>query len=396
MSKILISGAGIAGLCFARQLKKHGIAYTIIEKKSTLDATGAGIALPANAVRALRYMGFAELVDKMHQVKNIIYSCSNGRVLSEAALLTEPLNLDKFVALDRTELLGILKHDIEDDIHFNVTITDIKQSDAGVDVVFSNPALNGHYQAVIGADGIYSTVRDLGFGQSDLVDLGVTNWRWVCEYPTKNVQPTYMLGMKNMFLAYPIGANHIYCYAHQSDVANQYHHVDEASVNLRQLFASYKGIAEPLLKMLPESNHIYTGRLRSVPTPVFSHRYLALIGDAGNACSPMLQQGAACAFEDAIVLSELLANFSVKEALENYRTQRQQRVNWIVKTSDESIKSFIKMNSRFSVMVRNLFIKKKGPLNVLGWKHLLANCPLENLSTFIQSNATNRSIKDQL
>lgn len=394
MNNILISGAGIAGLCFARQLKKQGIAYTIIEKKSTLDVTGTGIALPANAVRALRYMGFSRDVDNMHQVKDIIYSRANGRVISQASLLTEPLNLDKFVALDRTELLGILKQDIEDDIHFNVTITDIKKSDIGVDVLFSNPALNGHYQAVIGADGLYSTVRDLGFGQSDLVDLGVTNWRWVCEYPTEHVQPTYMLGLKNMFLAYPIGVNRIYCYAHQSDVTSQYYHADEANVNLRQLFECYKGIAEPLLKMLPESNPIYTGRLRSVPTPVFSDGYLALIGDAGNACSPMLQQGAACAFEDAIVLSELLANFSVKEALENYRTQRQQRVNWIVKTSDESIKSFIKMNSRLSVMARNLFIKKKGPLNVLGWKHLLANCPLDSLSTFVQSNATNRFARD--
>lgn len=391
MNNILISGAGIAGLCFARQLKKYGIAYTIIEQKSTLDAAGMGIALPANAVRALRYMGFSEFVDNMHQVNEIIYSRANGRVISRASLLKEPLSLDKFVALDRAELLHILKQDVEDDIHFNVTITDIKQNDVGVDVIFSNPAFNGHYQAVIGADGIYSAVRDLGFGQSDLVDLGVTNWRWVCEYPTEHVQPIYTLGMKNMFLAYPIGPNRIYCYAHQSDVATHYHHADEAHVNLRNLFAKYKGIAEPLLKILPENNHIYTGRLRSVPVPIFSNGDLALIGDAGNACSPMLQQGAACAFEDAIVLSELLANCSVREALENYRVQRQQRVNWIVKTSDDSIRSFVKMNSRLSVMARNLFIKRKGPLNVLGWKYLLASCPLDNLSNFIQSKAINRS-----
>lgn len=131
MNNILISGAGIAGLCFARQLKKLGIAYTIIEKKSMLDVTGTGIALPANAVRAMRYMGFSRAVDTMHQVKDIIYSRANGRVISQASLLTEPLNLDKFVALDRVELLGILKQDIEDDIHFNVTITDIKQCDGG-------------------------------------------------------------------------------------------------------------------------------------------------------------------------------------------------------------------------------------------------------------------------
>lgn len=73
MNDILISGAGIAGLCLARQLKRHGIAYTMIEKKSQLDAVGAGIALPANAVRALRHIGLAEFVDTLHQVNRIMH-----------------------------------------------------------------------------------------------------------------------------------------------------------------------------------------------------------------------------------------------------------------------------------------------------------------------------------
>jgi len=72
MKNILISGAGIAGLSIARQFKKHGIAYTLIEKKTTLDTAGISIALPANAVRALRYMGFSDEVAKMHQVNRIM------------------------------------------------------------------------------------------------------------------------------------------------------------------------------------------------------------------------------------------------------------------------------------------------------------------------------------
>lgn len=385
MGNIVISGAGIAGLCLARQLKKQGVAYTIIEKKSGFDPVGAGIALPANAVRALRYMGLSSHVDALHQVKQIIYSRANGRMLSQASLLDAPLNRDKFVALDRVALMRILQNDVMDDIHFNVTIAHLKQSDSGVDVTFSNPALNGHYQAVIGADGIYSTVRELGFGPLNLVDLGVTNWRWICDYPTQGLQPTYMLGAGNMFLAYPIGPNRIYCYAHQSDVSGHYQHPNEATKNLTNVFGHYKGIAALLLKQVPENKNIYSGRLRSVPRPLFSQEDIALIGDASNACSPMLQQGAACAFEDAIVLSELLAHFPVRDALKHYHTLRYPRVNWIVRSSDGPIKLFIKTNSRLAVMMRNVLIRYKGPLNVLGWKHLLSSCPLEQLPSFIQS-----------
>jgi 2-polyprenyl-6-methoxyphenol hydroxylase-like FAD-dependent oxidoreductase len=391
MDNILISGAGIAGLCLARQLKKHGIAYTIIEKKSQIDVAGAGIALPANAVRALRHVGLSGFVDTLHQVNRIVYSRSNGKVISQASLLDLPLNLDKFVALDRTDLLTALQDGIQNDIHFNTTITDIKQQDSGMNVTFSNPKLNNHYQAVIGADGIYSKVRELCFESFELVDLGVTNWRWISEHSTEEIQPTYMFGVNNLFLAYPIGRNRVYCYAQQSDSKGKYQNPDKARENLSPLFAKYEGIAKPLLAKIPFNQHIYTGRLRSVPAPLFMQQGVALISDASSACSPMLQQGAAIAFEDVIVLSELLAHFPISKALELYQAKRTERVNWVVKTSDDSIKAFVKINSSLAAMIRNLVIKRKGPLNVLGWKQLLSVCPLKDLMRFIESSANERS-----
>nr|MCH9717361.1 FAD-dependent monooxygenase [Gammaproteobacteria bacterium] len=389
MKNILISGAGIAGLSLARQFNKHGIKYTIIEKKSALDTLGTGIALPANAVRALRFMGLSSALNQMHQVKEIIYAGVSGRIISQASLLDAPLNKDKFVALQRSKLQDILQHDLNlktnQTIYFDTSIIGMKQRDKGVDVICSNPDLNGHYDAVIGADGLYSTVRDLAFDAPPLVDLGVTNWRWVCDYSTRGIQPTYMLGRKNAFLAYPIGRHQIYCYAHQADLSNQYAEPNQADQHITQLFSDYDGIARPLLANLPDNKAIHTGRLRSVPSPLFSEADVALVGDASNACSPMLQQGAAAAFEDVIVLSELLAKFSVRDALLYYKKLRYQRVNWVVKTSDDGIKSFIKVNSRWSMMARNLLIKKNGPLNVLGWKHLLSTCPLDELTQFLQS-----------
>lgn len=392
MNDILISGAGIAGLCLARQLKKHGIAYTIIEKKSQIDLAGAGIALPANAVRALRHVGLSGFVDNLHQVNRIIYSRSNGKVISQASLLEAPLNLDKFVALDRTELLTALQDEIQNEIHFNTTITGIQHQDSGVDVTFSNPKLNSHYQAVIGADGIYSKVRELCFEPFELVDLGVTCWRWISEHPTEGVQPDYIFGLNNSFLAYPIGKNRIYCYAQQTDRIGQYQSANKAYENLNNLFTNYRGIARLLLDKISSNQYIHTDRLRSVPLPLFTRPGVALIGDASSACSPTLQQGAASAFEDVIVLSELLAHFPVKKALEHYQTQRTERVTWTVKTSDDAIKSFVKMNSSLSVMLRNLFFKRKGPINVLGWRQLLSECPLRNVTSFIESNANEKAV----
>lgn len=384
MNNILISGAGIAGLSLARMLKKHGISYTIIEKKSQLSPTGTGIALPANAVKALRYMGLSDAVDSMHQVKQIIYTTPRGRILSQASLEDTPLNCDRFVALERKKLISLLKEGIEKDIHFHTTIQSIHETSAGVQVTFSNADLNGDYKAVVGGDGLYSTVRKLGFGQPETIDLGATTWRWVCEYPINNIQPTYMFGRQNVFLAYPMGDNQIYCYAQQVDPTGKYKDEKQAKSNLTQLFANYKSIGRDLLRILPDL--IHTGRLCSVPEPLFSQGKLALIGDAGNACSPMLQQGAASAFEDSIVLAELLTHFSVNKAFELYKEYRYERVNWCVKTSDHSMKAVIRSNSYLAQLLRNLYIRRKGPLNVLGWKKLFSSCPLADLPSFINSN----------
>lgn len=95
--KILISGAGIAGLGLARQLKKLNVPFMIIEKRPHLSTEGAGIALPANAVQALRYIDLGNDIDlQTHQVNKIIYTDSTGTLLSEASLLEHPLNADRF------------------------------------------------------------------------------------------------------------------------------------------------------------------------------------------------------------------------------------------------------------------------------------------------------------
>ena len=45
-------------------------------------------------------------------------------------------------------------------------------------------------------------------------------------------------------------------------------------------------------------------------------------------------------------------------------------MNWIVKYSDNPVKKIKKMDMPIVRWIRNLLIKKLGPLNVYGWKKL--------------------------
>ncbi len=378
---ILISGAGIAGLAFARQLKKAKIPFTLIEKRSQLTAEGTGIALPANAMRALRFLGLASAIERhAHPVDTIIYTDAAGATLSKASLLEAPLNTDQFVALHRHQLHEILYEGLNEPIHFNTTIKHISQTQNGVLVTFNEPTLKQTaFSAVIGADGVHSTVRQLAFTQQPLADLGVSIWRWISPYPTHDLQPTYLLGGQDVFMAYPMSKDTVYCYAHALDPDNLHTQASDHQSTLTQQFGHYGSIAKTLLGRLPKNSEIIPGRLRSVAQPVFTSGRAALIGDASHACSPMLQQGAACALEDAIILSTLLQHCSIEKAFSQYAQLRSEPINWITTASDGPMKLLINLDQQ-KLPALYQKIRENGPLNVQGWRQLLARNPLQELS----------------
>jgi 2-polyprenyl-6-methoxyphenol hydroxylase-like FAD-dependent oxidoreductase len=56
-ARILVVGAGIAGLAAARTLTRAGFSVDAVERQPAWDKAGTGIYLPGNAARALRALG---------------------------------------------------------------------------------------------------------------------------------------------------------------------------------------------------------------------------------------------------------------------------------------------------------------------------------------------------
>lgn len=370
--RILISGAGIAGLSLARRLDQLGIAYVLIEKRAAAAPSGAGIALPFNAIQALRQLDLAEpVLAAAHQVREVIYTKKDGALLARASLLEAPLDQDKFVAMRRSDLHAILLDGIAPRIHYQTSIDAIEARPDGVQVRSANPAVQGHYDLVVSAEGIQSDLRQRSFpGEATTVDHNVANWRFTIELPKHGLQPTYMFGRSEMFMAYPIGPDALYCYAHVYDDTGQYAKRDPQQ-SLRQLFGGFGGPVGAILDRLG-TQPVQVGRLESVIKPYYAKGRVVFIGDAGNACSPLLQQGAACAFEDALCLAEQLQQLPVDAAIEAYQKLRAPRVDWIVAASDGPLKMMKTMRSPLGAFLRNMLIRRKGPLNAHGWKQLAA------------------------
>ena len=60
--KVLVVGAGIAGLSVAVALQRSGLDVEVVERQDDGEAAGTGLYLPANAERALRSLGLGAAV----------------------------------------------------------------------------------------------------------------------------------------------------------------------------------------------------------------------------------------------------------------------------------------------------------------------------------------------
>lgn len=375
--KILISGAGIAGLTMARCLDKLNIEYDIIEQYAASKISSSGIALPFNAIQALRVLGLAdEVLAKAHQVKRVDYCKHNGDLLASASLLEAPLDQDKFVALQRSDLHKILASGVEKEIHYETKIKNIVTSKKGVEIESDNPKVMGGYSLLICAEGLESETRKARLeNASSVVKHDICNWRFIIELKDHGLEPVYMMRHSELFMAYPLSKDELYCYAHIHDPDNRFENKNHQE-SIKTLFKCFKGPVPKILEKLDDQS-IHFSQLRSVDKAHYYSDHVVYIGDASNACSPLLQQGAACAFEDAIALSESITialeeglDFSLDSVGIHYQATRKSKVDWIVANSDDPIKLIKKMKNPIIRFIRNSLIRKKGPLNVQGWRYL--------------------------
>lgn len=387
MKPILICGAGLAGLALARQLSVHSIPFKIIEKNTNVRAEGAGIALPANAMNLLDYMGLSEKIKtNSYRVRTITYASYN-KLLSTASLEEKPLNQNIFLALPRSELHKILLDSLDKEINLSTSIHSITERKDGITVVLNQNGnlIEEEVSAVIGADGIHSTIRKHAFPEHTTNDFNLTTWRWLSEWDVNAdmTEPFYMFDRDQLFMVYPVSSRQVFCYAHTVNSAEKNYLRGNSVETLNTLFSHCThDIIKSMLQQLKNMPEIILGKMESVEIPAFSKGKICLIGDACHACAPTLQQGAALAFEDAIILNKLLLNFSIKDAFRFYSEFRQEKVTSIVSSSNARIRYLSSPDVDINSVYEN--IKKHGPSNVQGWKEILSAPSLfDELEAFI-------------
>src|SRR5579875_2761764 len=182
--RILIVGAGIGGLTAALALMRRGIAVTVYEQANELAEVGAGLQISANGSRVLFELGLAEAVGAAAWVpdgKEIrLWNTGQRWELFDLGTISVERYGFPYLMIHRADLHAILlaavrRHDPEA-VHLGARAVGLIPRRDGVALCFENGA-RAEGDAVIGADGVHSQIRQALFGPDRPRFTGIVAWR---------------------------------------------------------------------------------------------------------------------------------------------------------------------------------------------------------------------------
>ena len=323
-------GGGLAGLSAGIALARAGSHVEIVEKADQWADVGAGMYLPGNAHRALESLGIGTVMrDRAFQIGHQIFSDHAGRTLADVDLQQVWGDVGPCLGIARADLHRALRNAARGvDMRMGVEVESMEQ-DGGSAVVDFTDGSSGEFDLLVGADGLNSSVRRHMSGKSEPSPVGQVSWRFITTGDAGLSNWTVMLGGEKTFLAVPLGGGRVYCYLDVSS-HDSTDPTEGDPGRLEEMFGEFAAPATAFIRAATEAGSVHFGVIEEVVTDDWVTGRVVLVGDAAHATSPNMAQGAAMAFEDAVVLAECLTDqATIPEALGTYVRRRLPRIRWI-------------------------------------------------------------------
>jgi 2-polyprenyl-6-methoxyphenol hydroxylase-like FAD-dependent oxidoreductase len=335
----LVVGGGVGGMSAAIALRRRGVAVTLIDADPQWRVYGAGISVTGVSLRAFEHLGvFNEVRRRGHVGAGLRGRTLIGDVLFETPLPDNPTPVQQSGGIMRPVLHKILSGAVRGagvTVRLGVKVAALGQDGGGVDVKFDDGS-NARFDLVVGADGIYSQVRQMIFptaAQPEFTGQGC--WRVVAARPPEVDRAEMYFGGPVKLGLNPVSEAEMYMFVLEHVPENPFFSDDELVPHLRQLLAPFGGSVPAVRDSIarPEQVNYRPLEWLMLPNP-WSQGRVVLIGDAAHATTPHMASGAGMAAEDGLVLAEELARDDhVERALHAFGERRFERARLVVESS---------------------------------------------------------------
>lgn len=363
--KILVLGGGIGGMAAAIKLKQAGHAVELVEKSEDWKALGTGLTLSVLTLRALCDLGLQDEiaaqgfvhdgVDIYDQQGSFIRTVLSKRVIAD--------DFPSEGAILRPVLHDILSKKVQEQdipVFLGDSVSEIRSSLEHGNFVKFESGREQHYDLVIGADGVFSKLRQLLMPEQAAPEYtGQACWRLQFDRPADIVRGR-MFQSETMKVGFnPCSPTQMYMYMMECVPKEKVWREPEDLPRIaKQLLQEFEPVLKPYIDSINAETPIIYRPLERVMVNGDWYRGAALlIGDAVHATTPHLGSGAGLAVEDAIVLSQVIDQFgnNLEKVFTVFMQKRLERALFVVETSGEIGRMEI---AGESMMARSMLLAK--------------------------------------
>ena len=332
-TQIAIIGGGIGGAAAALNLLQAGFDVRLYEQSPAFREVGAGINVTPNASRVLFGLGLGEEIARLGVLPLAFHQrrWDDGRTLLRTPLGREVEAHFGFPQYQshRADVLAMLLAALPPErLHVGHRLTGFADNGHKVEAQFEN-GTRVTADALIGADGIPSTVQRLLFGEAAPHFTGCAAYRGLVpaqrlEHLHLEVSAQIWMGPDKHFVHYFVANKRLVNFV---AVIEQDTWTRESWTERGQIadaLAAFAGWHAQLRRILESVDETFIwGLFDRAPLPRWTVGRVTLLGDACHPMLPFLAQGAAQAMEDGVTLASCLRKFAdVTEALARYQALR--------------------------------------------------------------------------
>jgi FAD-dependent urate hydroxylase len=348
--RILVVGAGVAGISIARGLLRDGHDVTVFERRPDMRPGGGAVTIWPNGSTVLEQLG-VDMDGAGQLLSTVRIATSTGRQLVNIDVTAIVDRLGGAVRMvPRRVLLERLMEGLPADrTRCNSHVVRAVGTRDGVRIEFGD----GSYaegDLLIGADGLHSMVRDIA-GAKPAKPTGWCSWQGLITLPhiaDKDVA-VQIVGEHGNLGLWPAGGSDLQWWFDlpwSPDFVRPEHPIDM----IRSNFAGWSDLVDQVLATLTDDD------LGPSPFPHFRHPIprsprrgaVTLVGDAAHTMPPILAQGTNQALLDTMVLCKALSdlrNADLSSALRWYEKTRRRRltaVSWVTSRQMSQSESVLK------------------------------------------------------